>query len=137
MHPDEAIYEAVAFELEREGARKGLWAKAFAKAGGVEHVAKALYIEWRVEQLKEELAAELVRAEALARKQVEFEVESARLRDEAEREEILSTRYPEFVRLARRFFALGLSADVVKMQLESRGLPEHLAKRAVHEASQR
>ncbi len=137
MQSDEPIYEAVAFELEDEGPRKGLWAKAYAKAGGVEHVARALYIEWRVEQLKEELAAELARAEALARKQVEFEAETTRLRAEAKREERLSTRYPEFVRLARRFFALGLSADVVEMQLQSRGLAAHLAEQAVREASQR
>jgi predicted GNAT family acetyltransferase len=148
VQSDEPIYEAVAFELEHEGPRKGLWVKAFAKAGGVAPVAKALYIEWRVEQLTEDLAAELARAEAHARKQADFEAETARLRTEAEQEsarlraeteyaEKVSARYPEFVRLARRFCALGLSVDLVKMQLQSRGLAEHLVEQAIREVSER
>ena len=134
MHTDEAIYEAVAFELEREGPRKGLWAKAFAKAEGAESTAKALYIEWRVEQLKQALAAELARAEAAAKKQAEFEAEATRLRED---EENVLLHHPKFVGLARKFLALGLSTDVVKMQLETRGLPSHLTESVLREAAKR
>jgi hypothetical protein len=139
MKSDEAFYEAVVIEIEREGPRKGLWAKAFAKAGGVEPVAKACYIEWRVEQLKDEIAAELAaqlaRAEDAARKQAEFDKEQENLRERAELQRQSSTQYPAFVRLAKKILSVGFSRENVEGQLELRGLPRELAVRAVREAS--
>jgi hypothetical protein len=51
---DEKYYEAVVREIEAQGPRKGLWAKAFAEAGGVDSAARAIYFKLRVGQLIEE-----------------------------------------------------------------------------------
>lgn len=84
MNSDEVFYEIVINEIEREGPRKGLWGKAFAKAGGVDNIAKAYYIELRVEQLKIEIAAQVANAAEAERKQTEFDSEQERLREEAD-----------------------------------------------------
>lgn len=55
MTSDEALYEAVVRELERDGPRKGLWAKAYAEAVGNEPAARAIYMRLRVAQLAEEM----------------------------------------------------------------------------------
>lgn len=55
MANDEMLYEAVVRELEQEGPRKGLWAKAYAESGGIESAARALYMKLRVAQIAEEL----------------------------------------------------------------------------------
>ena len=65
MESDEKFYEAVVRELETQGPRKGLWAKAYAEAGGGEAAARAIYIRLRAAQLMEEQqldAAEIQRA---------------------------------------------------------------------------
>lgn len=135
MKSDEEFYEAVVNEIEREGLRKGLWGKAFAKARGVENVAKAYYIEWRVEQFKTEMAAQVAYAADVARKQAEFDNEQERLREKAELERQSAVQYPTFVRLARRLSSFGFAQDAIEEQLEIRGLPKDLAVRAAREAS--
>jgi hypothetical protein len=41
---EENAYERAALEIESDGIKKGLWAKSFAEANGIESVAKAYYI---------------------------------------------------------------------------------------------
>lgn len=54
---DEEIYEIVGREVESGERRTGLWTKALAEAGWDENAAKARYVEYRVAQVKEEVAA--------------------------------------------------------------------------------
>ena len=53
---EEQLYEAVALEIKNNELREGLWAKALAKAKGDQEQAKGIYIELRVQSLKDELA---------------------------------------------------------------------------------
>lgn len=78
---EEGIYEVVAEEIQAGQMRAGLWAKALAETQGDEKRAKAKYIEFRVQSLKDEMVIEL---EARKRE------EDARLRAEelAKRSEI-------------------------------------------------
>lgn len=72
MESDERFYEAVVREIETQGPRKGLWAKAYAEAGGSEAAARAAYIKLRAAQLMQE--------------QRHDEAERERARRQAERE---------------------------------------------------
>ena len=63
MESDERFYEAVVREIETQGPRKGLWAKAYAEAGGNESGARAVYIRLRATQLMEEQRHEAAEAE--------------------------------------------------------------------------
>lgn len=54
MISDEFFYEQVVRELECDGPRKGLWAKAYAEADGTESLARAIYMRLRAVQLIEE-----------------------------------------------------------------------------------
>jgi hypothetical protein len=49
---DEHFYAKVVEELKLHGPVAGLWAKAFAESNGDEPKSKALYLRYRVEQLK-------------------------------------------------------------------------------------
>lgn len=49
---DEQVYALVALEVADGEIRPGLWAKAFAEAGGNEQRAQGIYINLRVTQLK-------------------------------------------------------------------------------------
>jgi hypothetical protein len=51
---DEHLYESAAAELESGELRKGLWANAARECSGDVQLTRALYIEWRVEQLRAE-----------------------------------------------------------------------------------
>jgi len=63
---EEQLYEAVALEIKNNELREGLWAKALAKAKGDHDQAKGLYIELRVQSLRDELVvANQVKQEAL------------------------------------------------------------------------
>lgn len=53
---EEKIYEQVFQELESGVRSDGLWIKAFQKGEGDEQKAKALYIEYRVQAIKDEYA---------------------------------------------------------------------------------
>lgn len=81
---EEQLYEIVLDELDQGVKRTGLWAKALAKSAGDENRAKSLYIEFRVQSLKDEKEisnqlAESRRREAEARRR---EAEAARMREE-------------------------------------------------------
>lgn len=52
---EERLYEIVLEELQKGVRRAGLWAKALAKSEGDESKAKALYISFRAQSLKDEL----------------------------------------------------------------------------------
>lgn len=51
---EEDMWAKAADEVDGPTRRKGLWAKAFAEAQGNEAAAKVSYLQWRVEQLKNE-----------------------------------------------------------------------------------
>ena len=52
---EEQLYEHVTHELASGQRRDGLWAKALANADGAEAKAKALYIRYRVQSIKDEM----------------------------------------------------------------------------------
>ena len=58
---EELLYEIVAEEVASKTLKPGIWAKAFSEAGGEQSKAVALYISYRTEQLRPELAAEIQR----------------------------------------------------------------------------
>jgi len=51
---EEKLYEQVAQELKAGKKREGVWVKAMAKTGGDLNKAEALYIELRVQAIKDE-----------------------------------------------------------------------------------
>jgi hypothetical protein len=53
---EEQLYEQVVVELADGVKRQGLWAKAIADSDGHEEKAKSLYIKYRVQSIKDELA---------------------------------------------------------------------------------
>jgi len=58
---EEKLYEMAGEELATKRVNRGVWTKAFATAQGDEAKTKAAYIELRVAQLREQLAAEAAR----------------------------------------------------------------------------
>jgi hypothetical protein len=52
---EEQLYEQVVHELGNGQRRDGLWAKALANSDGLEEKAKALYIRYRVQSIKDEI----------------------------------------------------------------------------------
>lgn len=65
---EELLFEYVALELERGDLRKGLWTMALASSNFDERIAKAKYVNLRVDDLRHEFEAirpELAKAQAL------------------------------------------------------------------------
>lgn len=58
MPEDDIFYEAVAREMADKQINPAAWARAMAKAAGDSGVAHSLYIEFRVQQLREETLAQ-------------------------------------------------------------------------------
>ena len=52
---EEQLYEKVAQELANGQRRDGLWVKAIANSNGSDEKAKALYIQYRVQSIKDEI----------------------------------------------------------------------------------
>jgi hypothetical protein len=52
---EEQLYEQVVLELSNGQKRAGLWAKALANCDGLEEKAKSLYIQYRVQSIKDEI----------------------------------------------------------------------------------
>jgi hypothetical protein len=52
---EEQTYEQVVFELQNGQRRSGLWAKAVAHSNGEEAKAKAMYIHYRMQSIKDEI----------------------------------------------------------------------------------
>jgi len=65
---EEEIYEGVALEIASKHMRPGVFAKAFSEAEGDESKAIAIYIEYRVAQIRQELLDEEVRLSREAEK---------------------------------------------------------------------
>lgn len=59
--PEEAYYEMTAAEVESGNVRAGLWAKALSEALGDEKKAGAIYIKLRVQTMREEAAAAILK----------------------------------------------------------------------------
>ncbi len=128
-HSDEAIYELVAVELAQDGPRAGLWAKAFATANGEEAKAKALYIRWRYDQVKQSLLEEFQRLEAMARSQkiLQAQAEQARIETAVsfEREN------RQWIDLAKRLRGLRLSDAEIAENIVLRGVAPEIAREVV------
>jgi len=52
---EEQLYEQVVLELAKGQKRDGLWAKALANSDGLGEKAKALYVQYRVQSIKDEI----------------------------------------------------------------------------------
>lgn len=59
---EEKVYEMIAAEVATRNMRPGVFAKAFADAGGDQAKTTALYISYRAAQVREEIAAALCQA---------------------------------------------------------------------------
>ena len=55
---EEALYKIAGSEVASKNLKLGLWTKAYSDSGGKDNVAIALYIKYRVEQLKQEIQDE-------------------------------------------------------------------------------
>ncbi len=118
---DEVFYETVVEELERAGPKKGLWAKAFSTANGNENVAKAYYLDWRVKQLKEEYEFHQNNRREILLREKEKDTK-------AEQQRLASIGLVRRLRpLAIEMRNVGLSVDVVIIQLTSKGLTSQVA----------
>ncbi len=69
--PSEEYWAQALQEVEGADRRPGLWARAFAHAKGVEAVAKANYLEFRVQELQQEHQAQLADETEQLRQQAE------------------------------------------------------------------
>ena len=71
---EEKLFEQVALEIQQGHKRSGLWAKAISLSKGHEELAKAKYIELRVQSLKDEIAVthEVLERESKSVKKVVF-----------------------------------------------------------------
>jgi len=81
---EEKLYEKVLQEIDNDQIRNGLWAKALANSNGIDGKAKALYIQYRVQSIKDE--AELFDAvadepERLARIDIQENAKSVKVRE--------------------------------------------------------
>ena len=84
---EEQLYEIVALEIKNNELRDGLWAKALAKAKGDHEQAKGIYIELRVQSLKDELVvADQVQQEALKEERRQKEIARAAEQERATKE---------------------------------------------------
>ena len=52
---EEKLYEEVAFEIENNEIKKGLWAKALSESSGNKNEAEALYIKLRIQNIIDEI----------------------------------------------------------------------------------
>jgi hypothetical protein len=80
-HSDSVFYGLAAEEIQAGKVDKGLMAKAIAKSKGDKKGAEVLYLEWRVDLLKEEAVLEFKRREADAKKR---EAEEREKREKAD-----------------------------------------------------
>lgn len=58
---DQHLYDSVADELHHKVLAPGMWTRALAESGGDVNAARALYIQFRVAQLKEQEREEIAR----------------------------------------------------------------------------
>lgn len=132
-HNDESIYELVAVELLQDGPRAGLWAKAFARTGGDDAKTKALYIQWRYDQVKRELLAEFQRLQAAADHEARQQQINAKnhVRLTQEARVSFQVEYAEWITLARQLQRLNLSDAEIEANFTLRGAPQGVAVRVL------
>jgi Family of unknown function (DUF6804) len=102
-----ALYDAVASELQAKTMVPGLWAKAFAEAGGQIDRARALYIKYRVAQLAHEASEHMRQEQRAAREAAKQQAATDRVKQrgvtEAATQQAMS---------GRQNFAYGVSAGL-------------------------
>jgi hypothetical protein len=88
-HADKIFYEMAGAEIESGQIDKGLMVKAISKSGGDKKKAELIYLEWRIELLKEQAVedaerAERKRAEDARRAELKKVADDAKAAEEAE-----------------------------------------------------
>lgn len=67
---DEILYEYVLDEMEQGVRIKGLWAKALAHSDGMESKAKSMYMQYRVQSIKDQFNALQIAYDEMSRKKL-------------------------------------------------------------------
>lgn len=124
---DTKLYAQAWEELESSERDNGLWAKAFADSEGDDDKTKALYIKFRVEQIKEQ-QEEQVSEEA--RKEAERDLVSKKIRQEREAQEaIVRNIVDKKIQQDREKEAETVNAEVTEVRDDGEdSLPEHEEK---------
>jgi len=99
---EEKLYEQVAQELKAGKKREGIWVKAMAKTSGNLNKAEALYIELRVQAIKDE--TNLALSQRKKRQELEETMRVNREKEELERQKKISQME---ARCARKLEILG------------------------------
>jgi hypothetical protein len=106
-HADSVFYGLAAEEIQAGNINKGLMAKAIAKASGDKVKAEVLYLEWRVELLKEEAVNEFKRQKADAKRRETEKREKRKADEELEKGDRLNKGCAVF------FFVIGVVAIAI------------------------
>ena len=94
-HADKIFYEMAGSEIESGQIDKGLMVKAISKSGGDKKKAELIYLDWRIELLKEQAVEDAERQE-MERVQEKARVEKeAQIKKEKDHEEYLKRRERE------------------------------------------
>jgi hypothetical protein len=124
---EEQLYEQVVNELSNGQRRNGLWAKALANSDGAEEKAKALYIKYRVQSIKDEFeVTEAIKEqdEILNKQKTEEENwkknEEDRLKEEERQKKILNEindeirkqKWERDIKRAAKYLARPIPSDV-------------------------
>jgi hypothetical protein len=75
---EEQLYEQVVLELSNGQKRAGLWAKALANGDGIEEKAKSLYLQYRVQSIKDEMEIAAAIAEEMRSKTENIDTDKSR-----------------------------------------------------------
>jgi hypothetical protein len=86
---EEQLYEQVVIELQQGQKRPGLWAKALVDSNGSEQYAKSLYIQYRVQSIRDEMKASLDIAEQ-ERQKAAAKAEEDRRREITKNQEVVT-----------------------------------------------
>ena len=101
---DDKLYDEVARELQEKSMVAGLWTKAFAEMGGDDAKARALYIKYRVGQLRNKAALENERQKS---EQARSKAETKRkVKEECLAAEAAKPPIPSYVKVANFLFAI-------------------------------
>lgn len=85
---DQILYEYVLDELEADIKIKGLWAKAYANSGGDNNKIEPLYMQYRVQSIKDLLTAMKIAYESLSKQQIRTYLNDNNLTEEEQEEKI-------------------------------------------------
>jgi len=107
---EERLYEQVAQELKAGKKREGIWVKAMAKTGGDLNKAEALYIELRVQAIRDEYEIEKARAK-LEEEHKSEQLKQSELTKEKRKEDIESKRQLSFYLLNEKGYNIKWNGD--------------------------